>query len=144
MRGSLKSVWRMVEGEGFEPSNAYAGRFTVCCLWPLGNPSKILLRKSNAAHSTTVLLLYQVGITSLSVNLGTSTFYYFSYLAKHIAPPIPPIRGRCRKSQAFLRNADRFVNNKLALLKNKKRTTNEMRKNKNFDTLLLTYIYQRT
>jgi hypothetical protein len=43
-----------------------------------------------------------------------------------------------------LRNADRFVNNKLALLKNKKRTTNEMRKNKNFDTLLLTYIYQRT
>lgn len=22
---------QMVEGEGFEPSNAYAGRFTVCC-----------------------------------------------------------------------------------------------------------------
>jgi hypothetical protein len=22
----------MVEGAGFEPANAYAGRFTVCCL----------------------------------------------------------------------------------------------------------------
>ena len=29
----------LVEGDGFEPSKAYAGRFTVCSLWPLGNPS---------------------------------------------------------------------------------------------------------
>src|SRR5262245_42122924 len=29
----------MVEREGFEPSKAYAGRFTVCSLWPLGHLS---------------------------------------------------------------------------------------------------------
>ena len=28
-----------VEGEGFEPSKALAGRFTVCSHWPLGHPS---------------------------------------------------------------------------------------------------------
>ena len=33
------SRYRMVEGEGFEPSKANAGRFTVCSLWPLGYPS---------------------------------------------------------------------------------------------------------
>ena len=27
---------RAMEREGFEPSKAYAGRFTVCSLWPLG------------------------------------------------------------------------------------------------------------
>ncbi len=26
---------------GFEPVKAYASRFTVCPLWPLGNPSNI-------------------------------------------------------------------------------------------------------
>jgi hypothetical protein len=29
----------VVEGGGFEPPKAYAGRFTVCSLWPLGHPS---------------------------------------------------------------------------------------------------------
>ena len=29
----------LVEGEGFEPSKSSDGRFTVCSLWPLGNPS---------------------------------------------------------------------------------------------------------
>ncbi len=33
-----RDLW-MVEGEGFEPSKASAGRFTVCSLWPLGHPS---------------------------------------------------------------------------------------------------------
>ncbi len=28
-----------VVGEGFEPSKAYAGRFTVCSRWPLGYPT---------------------------------------------------------------------------------------------------------
>src|SRR5262249_5132271 len=32
---------RLVEGEGFEPSKACAGRFTVCSLWPLGHPSRL-------------------------------------------------------------------------------------------------------
>lgn len=31
----------MVEGGGFEPPKAIADRFTVCSLWPLGNPSTI-------------------------------------------------------------------------------------------------------
>ena len=37
---SRSSNWavEMVEGEGFEPSKAYAGRFTVCSRWPLGHP----------------------------------------------------------------------------------------------------------
>src|SRR6516165_4476532 len=29
----------LVEGVGFEPTKARAGRFTVCSLWPLGYPS---------------------------------------------------------------------------------------------------------
>src|SRR5262245_13722530 len=28
----------LVQGEGFEPSKACAGRFTVCSHWPLGHP----------------------------------------------------------------------------------------------------------
>ena len=31
--------WLMVERGGFEPPKAYAGRFTVCSLWPLGHLS---------------------------------------------------------------------------------------------------------
>src|SRR5262245_51001201 len=34
----------MVEREGFEPSKAYAGRFTVCSLWPLGHLSPLQSR----------------------------------------------------------------------------------------------------
>ena len=30
---------KMVEREGFEPSKDRSDRFTVCCLWPLGNLS---------------------------------------------------------------------------------------------------------
>ena len=30
---------KMVEREGFEPSKDHSDRFTVCCLWPLGNLS---------------------------------------------------------------------------------------------------------
>ena len=32
---------KMVEREGFEPSKDRSDRFTVCCLWPLGNLSSI-------------------------------------------------------------------------------------------------------
>ena len=31
----------MVEGGGFEPPKSYDDRFTVCSLWPLGNPSDL-------------------------------------------------------------------------------------------------------
>lgn len=30
----------MVEGGGFEPPKSFDDRFTVCSLWPLGNPSR--------------------------------------------------------------------------------------------------------
>ena len=30
----------MVEGGGFEPPKSSDDRFTVCSLWPLGNPSR--------------------------------------------------------------------------------------------------------
>ena len=36
---SLSPTNMLVEGGGFEPPKAYADRFTVCSLWPLGNPS---------------------------------------------------------------------------------------------------------
>jgi hypothetical protein len=41
LRGPVAASSRpqMVEGGGFEPPKAYANRFTVCSLWPLGNPS---------------------------------------------------------------------------------------------------------
>lgn len=32
----------LVLGEGFEPSKAYAGRFTVWCVWPLHYPSLLM------------------------------------------------------------------------------------------------------
>ena len=32
----------MVVGGGFEPPKAIADRFTVCSLWPLGNPTTYL------------------------------------------------------------------------------------------------------
>ena len=59
----------MVEGEGFEPSKAYAGRFTVCSLWPLGNPSRFRLSGAGGGNRTRDLpltrrLLYQLSYTS--------------------------------------------------------------------------------
>ena len=35
-----KTTASSVEGDGFEPSKALAGRFTVCSHWPLGHPSR--------------------------------------------------------------------------------------------------------
>jgi hypothetical protein len=34
-------------GEGFEPSKALAGRFTVCSFWPLRNPTEFALFSPN-------------------------------------------------------------------------------------------------
>ena len=31
----------LLEGGGIEPPKSFDGRFTVCSLWPLGNPSEI-------------------------------------------------------------------------------------------------------
>ena len=32
----------VVVGDGFEPSKSYDDRFTVCYLWPLGNPTTMV------------------------------------------------------------------------------------------------------
>ena len=45
---STKIVGVMVGREGFEPSKAYADRFTVCSLWPLGYLPELFFGNSNA------------------------------------------------------------------------------------------------
>ncbi len=42
-QGEALLFFKMVEGEGFEPSKADANRFTACPLWPLGYPSVSIL-----------------------------------------------------------------------------------------------------
>jgi hypothetical protein len=70
----------MVEREGFEPSKAYAARFTVWSLWPLGylsanimisGPFSHFIRKNGAGEGTrthdlrfTKPLLYQLSYSS--------------------------------------------------------------------------------
>ena len=34
-------LFHLVEGGGFEPPKSHDDRFTVCSLWPLGNPSTL-------------------------------------------------------------------------------------------------------
>ena len=41
----------LVERGGFEPPKAYAGRFTVCSLWPLGNLSSHASREAQLASA---------------------------------------------------------------------------------------------
>ena len=38
----MRHLMRLVVGGGFEPPKAFADRFTVCSLWPLGNPTIII------------------------------------------------------------------------------------------------------
>ena len=40
---SRVSFLNLVEGGGFEPPKSHDDRFTVCSLWPLGNPSITIL-----------------------------------------------------------------------------------------------------
>lgn len=64
----------MVEGGGFEPPKSSDDRFTVCSLWPLGNPSRRRTSKkpfSGAGDGTrtrnlliTSQLLYQLSYAS--------------------------------------------------------------------------------
>src|SRR5512135_1931682 len=39
-RNDRLDMFFMVEGGGFEPPKSSDDRFTVCSLWPLGNPSR--------------------------------------------------------------------------------------------------------
>jgi hypothetical protein len=64
------SILDRVEGEGFEPSKSYDGRFTVCSLWPLGNPS---LDWQVAALGCYVSLLVIVFIAKRGAGGGTRT-----------------------------------------------------------------------
>src|SRR5512137_2492574 len=69
----------MVEGGGFEPPKSYDDRFTVCSLWPLGNPSRVnwpLISFSGAGDGTrtrnlliTSQLLYQLSYASRARHL---------------------------------------------------------------------------
>ena len=42
---TVSTVVEMVEGGGFEPPKSYDDRFTVCSLWPLGNPSTLSCKR---------------------------------------------------------------------------------------------------
>ena len=37
----VSALFSLVEGGGFEPPKSHDDRFTVCSLWPLGNPSTL-------------------------------------------------------------------------------------------------------
>jgi hypothetical protein len=60
------SYTRSVDGEGFEPSKADAGRFTVCSLWPLGHPSgkkeetRLVVRAGDGTRTRDRLITNQV------------------------------------------------------------------------------------
>jgi hypothetical protein len=43
----------MVEGDGFEPSKSIDNRFTVCPLWPLGNPSIVFCLTGTLSQNPT-------------------------------------------------------------------------------------------
>ena len=51
----------VVEGGGFEPPKSYDDRFTVCSLWPLGNPST-LAEKSESPIFVQLLVELAMGL----------------------------------------------------------------------------------
>jgi hypothetical protein len=75
-----------MEGVGFEPTKARAGRFTVCSLWPLGYPS---------ARSPSFLLFARLGffaappvagggIRTRDLLITNQLLYQLSYTGKHL------------------------------------------------------------
>jgi hypothetical protein len=75
-----------MEGVGFEPTKARAGRFTVCSLWPLGYPS---------ARSPSFLLFARRGlfaappvagggIRTRDLLITNQLLYQLSYTGKHL------------------------------------------------------------
>ena len=71
----------MVEGGGFEPPKAYAGRFTVCSLWPLGYPSKCHRSGAGGGTRTRNLLITNQLLCRLSyASQANSKFIPFEEL----------------------------------------------------------------
>ena len=52
---------KLVVGGGFEPPKSYDDRFTVCSLWPLGNPST-LAEKSESPIFVQLLVELAMGL----------------------------------------------------------------------------------
>ena len=50
----LMKVIFLVEGDGFEPSKSIDNRFTVCPLWPLGNPSAYNIKNGDLEGARTL------------------------------------------------------------------------------------------
>jgi hypothetical protein len=82
----------MVEGGGFEPPKSSDDRFTVCSLWPLGNPSKedkasLLLGGAGDGTRTrnlliTSQLLCQLSYASASINIYLTFIAWSSIFQK--------------------------------------------------------------
>src|SRR2546423_6910873 len=87
----------MVEGGGFEPPKAYAGRFTVCSLWPLGHPS---IRFHDLS-----LGFVQAGEGTRTPNplITNEMLYQLSYAS---APSWPEARKEARPSQGSLASVE--------------------------------------
>ena len=91
----------MMERGGFEPPKAYAGRFTVCSLWPLGYPSVSLFLSS---ESICLRVLWSApadrcawaggGIRTRDLLITNQLLYQLSYTGN--SPPSgfrPPAKG---------------------------------------------------
>ncbi len=78
-----QTTFSVVEGGGFEPPKSYDDRFTVCSLWPLGNPSTLPDALSSGCRglrmpSTELSHSQQEGIYALRPSLAS----FFSLLRK--------------------------------------------------------------
>ena len=71
----------MVEGGGFEPPKSSDDRFTVCSLWPLGNPSRRRL------FLTYFLLGAGDGTRTRNLLITSQLLYQLSYASQTPHPP---------------------------------------------------------
>lgn len=69
----------LVQGEGFEPSKACAGRFTVCSHWPLGHPC-IFLELAMGFEPATFCLQSSCSTVELRQPLLAIFFYSRKFL----------------------------------------------------------------
>src|SRR5277367_5495981 len=76
-----------MEGVGFEPTKAGAGRFTVCSLWPLGYPSErspsfVCLPKFWLSKSFSTPPVAGAGIRTPDLLITNQLLYQLSYTGK--------------------------------------------------------------
>ena len=93
----------VVVGGGFEPPKAYADRFTVCSLWPLGNPTIFFwswrwdLNPQPADYKSAALpieLRQLSGTKSISINISKSKSFIGFFSRCH-----PVALSRCLSLQ---------------------------------------------